>query len=102
MTQFSDVKPIEITPLFLGTPTHEYSDFEPRTDEKLKTLFDDMSKDGINTVMLMGGWEETVFYPSKILKNPSKIDWYGKAFDLAEKYKMEVVNIGLLSLKIHK
>ena len=95
MKKNHDVKPIEITPLFLGPPTHEYFDFAPRTDELLEELFDNMSKDGIKMVLLMGGWEETVYYPSKILKNPSEIDWYAKAFDLADKHGMKVVLHGV-------
>jgi hypothetical protein len=88
-------KSIKITPLFLGQPTPEYSNFKPRTDEFLEELFENMEIDGIKIILLMGGWEETVFYPSKILKNPSKIDWYSKAFDLAEKHGMEVVLHGV-------
>ena len=88
-------KSIKITPLFLGPPTHEYPELEPRTDKFLESLFQNMEKDGIKIVLLMGGWEETVFYPSKILNNPSKIDWYAKAFDLAEKHGMEVVLHGV-------
>ncbi len=95
MLQFSDVKPIELAPLFLGTPTPEYSGFVPRSDKYLEALFENMSKDGIKTILLMGGWEETVYYHSKILKNPSEIDWYAKAFDLAEKFGMEVVLHGV-------
>jgi len=95
MTKSPDVKHIEITPIFLGTPTHEYSEFEPRNDKLLESLFEDMAKDGITTILLMGGWEETVYYPSKILKNPSDVDWYAKAFDLAEKFGMEVVLHGV-------
>ncbi len=84
-------KRIKVAPVFLGKPTHEYPELEPRTDKLLETLFENMAKDGIELVLLMGGLEETVYYPSKILENPSEIDWYGKAFDLAEKYGMEVV-----------
>jgi len=90
-----NVKPIEVVPLFLGKPTHEYPDLPPRTDEQLESLFTDMEKDGIKMVLLMGGWEETVYYPSKILKNPSEIDYYSKAFDLAQKHGMKVVLHGV-------
>ena len=31
----SEIKPIKLTPLFLGTPTPEYPSFEPMTDKKL-------------------------------------------------------------------
>jgi len=95
MIKYSNIKPIEITPLFLGTPSPEYSELNLRTDKKLEALFENMSKDRIKMVLLMGGWEETVYYPSKILKNPSEIDWYAKAFDLAEKYDMKVVLHGV-------
>jgi len=89
------IKPIEVAPVFLGPPTHEYQKFEPITKKKLQTLFENMEKDGIKMVLLMGGWEETVFYPSKILKNPSETDWYSIAFDLAEKHEMDVVLHGV-------
>lgn len=92
---YTKVKPIKMTPFFLGKPANEYLSFEPVTDEKIERMFKDMNKDGITMVLLAGGSGETICFPSKTLKNPSKIDWYAKAFDLAEKYDMDVMLPGV-------
>ena len=89
------MKPIEISPLFLGQPTPEYSDFIPRSDDFLENLFANMKRDGFKMVLPIGGWGETAAYPSKVLKNSTKTDWYAKAFDLAEEYDMQVVLPGV-------
>ena len=91
----ASVHQIEITPLFFGPPTHEYPFKEEMTVDKLRTMFDNMKLDGINTVLLMGGWGEKVYFPSKILKDSSKIDWYEIAFKMAQERRMQVGNSGI-------
>ncbi len=91
----SDIHRIEIAPLFFGPPTHEYPYEDNMTENKLESIFDNMKIDGINTVLLLGGWGEKIYYPSEILKNPSKTDWYAIAFEMALERNMKVILSGV-------
>ena len=92
---YLNIEPIRLTPVFLGKPSKEALASGLVTEGKLETKFEDMSKDGITMVLFAGGSGETICFPSKVLKNPSKIDWYAKGFDLAEKYGMDVLLSGV-------
>jgi len=81
---------IEISPLLLGPPTHEYPSEEQMTEEKLSRILDNMKNDGFNTVLIVGGYGEKAYYPSKILKEPSRKDWYAITFELALERNMQV------------
>jgi len=65
------------------------------TEGKLEHIFDNMKADGFNTVLLLGGWGEKTYYPSKILKEPSATDWYAIAFGMAAERGMQVVLPGV-------
>jgi len=54
-----------------------------------------MQKDGINRILLMGGFGEKVYFPSKILKNQLNYDGYGMFFDLADKHGIDVILAGV-------
>ncbi len=91
----TEINPITITPLFFGPPTHEYPFDGEMTEGELKTIFDNMKKDGIKMVLLIGGWGEKIYYPSKILKEPTKTDWYRIAFEMALERNIQVVMSGV-------
>ncbi|RKX45173.1 MAG: hypothetical protein DRP64_05115 [Verrucomicrobia bacterium] len=86
---------IEIAPLFFGPPTHEYPFDGEMTEERLGAIFDNMKRDRINMVLLLGGWGEKTYFPSKVLKEPSRIDWYEIAFKMAQQRNMQVVLSGV-------
>jgi len=86
---------IEIAPLFFGPPTHEYPFDGEMTEERLDAIFDNMKHDRINMVLLLGGWGEKTYFPSKVLKEPSKVDWYEIAFKMAQQRNMQVVLPGV-------
>jgi hypothetical protein len=86
----SDTNRITISPLFFGPPTHEYPFEEEMTPEKLSRILDNMKSDGIKTVLIVGNSGEKTYYPSEILKEPSKIDWYAMAFEMALERNMQV------------
>ncbi len=91
----SNTHRIEISPLFFSAPTPEYPFEGEMTEKRLERILDNMKEDGINMVLIYGGWGETVDYPSKILKHPSKKDWYALAFKLALERNMQVVLSGI-------
>jgi len=86
----SDTNRITISPLFFGPPTHEYPFEEEMTQEKLSRILDNMKNDGINTILIVGNSGEKTYYPSTILKEPSKIDWYAITFEMALERNMQV------------
>ena len=86
----SDTNRITISPLFFGPPTHEYPFEEEMTEEKLSLILDNMKNDGIKTVLLVGNSGEKTYYPSEILKEPSKKDWYAITFEMALERNMQV------------
>lgn len=90
-----EINPITIAPLFFGTPTPEYLFDGEMTKRELETIFNNMKKDGIKMVLLMGGWGDKIYYPSKILKEPSKTDWYRIAFEMALEREMQVILPGV-------
>jgi len=91
----SDTNRIEIAPLFFGPPTHEYPFEGEMTVDRLERIFDNMQEDGINIVLLLGGWGEKVYYPSKILKEPCQTDWYAIGFEMASERNMKVALPGV-------
>jgi len=92
---------IEISPLLLGPPTHEYPSEGKMTEKKLSRILDNMKNDGINTVLIVGGFGEKAYYPSKVLKEPSKKDWYAITFEMARERNMQVGLSGI-SYTYHK
>jgi hypothetical protein len=86
---------IEISPLFFGPPTHEYPFEEEMTEEKLSRILDNMKNDGFNTVLIVGSIGEKAYYPSKVLKDPCKIDWYNITFEMALERNMQVALSGI-------
>jgi hypothetical protein len=87
--------PIEVSPLFFGPPTHEYPFESEMTEQKLGIILDNMKMDGIKMVLIMPGWGEKVYYPSKILKKPCKNDWIELAFRMAGERGIQVVLSGI-------
>jgi len=81
---------IEISPLLLGPPTHEYPSEEKMTEEKLSRILDNMKNDGFNTVLIVGGFGEKAYFPSKVLKDPTSKDWYAITFEMALERNMQV------------
>jgi len=86
---------IEVSPLFFGPPTHEYPFEGKMTEQKLGRILDNMEEDGIKMLLICGGWGETVYYPSEVLKNPSVTDWYAMAFEMALERNMQVALSGI-------
>ena len=89
------IKAINCTPIVFGKPTPEYFPLENWKPEEVEALFDNMEKDGINLIVLSGGFGDKVYFPSKILHNQLDYDGYGKMFELAEKHGMDVMLSGV-------
>ena len=93
--RIAEAHPIEVAPLFFGPPTHEYPFESEMTEEKLETILDNMKIDGINMILILSGWGEKVYYPSKVLKEPSEVDWLDITFRMAEDRGMQIVLSGI-------
>jgi len=89
------LKHIHCTPVVFGEPEKGYFPLENWSHEEIEKLFENMQKDGINLIILMGGFGEKVYFPSKILKNQLDYDGYGMMFDLAGKHGIDVTLSGV-------
>jgi len=89
------LKHIHCTPVVFGEPEKGYFPLENWPHEQIVKLFENMQKDGINMIILMGGFGDKVYFPSKILKNQLDYDGYGMIFDLAAKHRIDVILSGV-------
>ena len=86
---------IEVAQLLFGPPTHEYPLDGEMTEKKLRCIPDNMKNEGINTILIAGGWGEKIYYLLEILKDPSKTDCYAMTFEMAAERNMQVALSGI-------
>ena len=94
------IKHIYCTPIVFTFPATEYDNverwgIEQWTMAEMERLFAEMARDGVKLILPMTGAGDKVWYPSKILRNPSDCDWIDRLFALAAGHGMEVILSGV-------